>query len=96
MKGILVTPTLIPVRVCPHCRTDLEVEREMFSQDKLFTGHSCRGDLTSNNETGYSGGKMILYNGKAKGLTFKALLYRVFWTLARPIEQLEAVDFNMN
>jgi len=29
--------------LCIFCGTDLEVEREMFSRDNLFTGHSCRG-----------------------------------------------------
>ena len=27
--------------ICPHCGTDLEVEKEVFSLDKLFTEHSC-------------------------------------------------------
>jgi len=39
---------------------------------------------------------MILYTGKAKGLTFKALLYRIFWELARPIERLKPEDFSVN
>lgn len=39
---------------------------------------------------------MLIYAGKAKDYSFKALLYRVFWTLARPIEPLEAVDFSKN
>ena len=39
---------------------------------------------------------MILYTGKAKGLTFKALLYRIFWELARPIERLKPEDFSKN
>jgi len=29
--------------ICPHCGVDVDVEREVFSRDKLFTGHSCRG-----------------------------------------------------
>ncbi len=29
--------------LCPHCGTNLEVERELFGGDKLFTGHSCKG-----------------------------------------------------
>ena len=36
---------------------------------------------------------MILFRGKAKGLTFKALLYAYYWTYARDIEQLEEADF---
>ena len=47
-------------------------------------------------KTGYNGGEMILYIGKAKGLTFKALLYRVFWELAKPIEELNPEDFSKN
>jgi hypothetical protein len=39
---------------------------------------------------------MQLYNGKAKDYSFKALMYRVFWELARPIEQLEPTDFSKN
>lgn len=39
---------------------------------------------------------MLLYVGKAKDYSFKALLYRVFWTLARYIEPLEAGDFSKN
>lgn len=39
---------------------------------------------------------MIIYQGKAKNLTFKALLYQVFWVLARPIERLEPGDFSQN
>jgi len=27
--------------LCEYCGTDLEAEEEMFSQDKLYTGHSC-------------------------------------------------------
>ena len=29
--------------ICKFCGTNIEVEREVFSMDKLFTGHSCRG-----------------------------------------------------
>ena len=29
--------------ICGFCGIDLAVEREMFSQDKLFTKHSCKG-----------------------------------------------------
>lgn len=36
------------LRVCPDCGTDLAVEREVFGNDKLFTGHRCRG--TNNNK----------------------------------------------
>ena len=39
---------------------------------------------------------MIIYSGKAKDYNFKMLLYNVFWKLARPIEQLEVVDFCYN
>lgn len=30
---------------CKSCGTDMEVEKEVFSMDKLFTGHSCRGRM---------------------------------------------------
>lgn len=30
--------------ICPWCNTDLDVEREVFGADKLFTGHTCRGE----------------------------------------------------
>ena len=39
---------------------------------------------------------MILYKGKAGNYSWKALLYRVFWELARPIEKLEVSDFSTN
>ncbi len=39
---------------------------------------------------------MIFYSGKAKNYNFKALLYIVFWKLARPIEKLEPGDFSKN
>ena len=29
--------------ICSFCGTRLSVEREVFSRDKLFTGHNCRG-----------------------------------------------------
>lgn len=29
--------------LCPSCGINIEVEREMFSQDKFFTGHNCLG-----------------------------------------------------
>ena len=29
--------------ICEFCGCNLEVEEEMFSGDKLWTGHSCRG-----------------------------------------------------
>lgn len=29
--------------LCPHCGTDLEVEKEVFQGDELFTGHTCQG-----------------------------------------------------
>ena len=28
---------------CPHCGCCYKVEAEMFSQDRLFTGHNCKG-----------------------------------------------------
>ena len=28
---------------CPHCGCCYKVEAEMFSQDRLFTGHTCKG-----------------------------------------------------
>ena len=39
---------------------------------------------------------MIIHSGKAGDYTYKALLYALFWVYARPIEQLEAVDFCWN
>jgi len=39
---------------------------------------------------------MIIYNGKAKHLTYKMLLWAVYIQLARPIERLESADFNLN
>ncbi len=39
---------------------------------------------------------MIIFRGKAKNMTFKMLLYIFYWTLARPVEQLEPADFNLN
>lgn len=39
---------------------------------------------------------MVIYFGKAKDLTFKQLLYQVFFVLARPIERLEPEDFCLN
>lgn len=30
---------------CGHCGTNLEVEKEVYSMDKLFIGHTCRGEL---------------------------------------------------
>ena len=29
--------------ICEFCGCDIEVEREVFGGDKLFTGHSCKG-----------------------------------------------------
>lgn len=29
--------------ICEWCGCNLEVERELFGGDKLFTGHSCKG-----------------------------------------------------
>lgn len=29
--------------ICSYCRTNLDVEKEVFSRDKLFKKHSCRG-----------------------------------------------------
>ncbi len=37
---------------------------------------------------------MILYNGKAKDMTFKELW--LAWKFGRPIERLESVDFSQN
>ena len=37
---------------------------------------------------------MILYRGKAKHMTFKELW--LSWNFGRPVERLEAVDFNLN
>ena len=37
---------------------------------------------------------MILYIGKAKNMTFKELW--LSWNFGRPVERLEAVDFNLN
>jgi len=28
--------------ICQYCGTDIGVEEEVFSGDKLFTGHSCQ------------------------------------------------------
>jgi hypothetical protein len=39
---------------------------------------------------------MEIYRGKAKDLTYKRLLYIVYWELARPIERLEPTDFCLN
>ncbi len=39
---------------------------------------------------------MILYCGKARNYNFKTLLYRIFFELARPLEQLEEADFGKN
>ena len=39
---------------------------------------------------------MKIYSGKAKHLTYKALLYNVYWLLARPVERLEPADFGRN
>ncbi len=39
---------------------------------------------------------MIIYTGKAKDLTFKYLLYVVYFKLAKPIEKLEPEDFPKN
>ena len=36
-------------RICPDCGTDLEVEREVFGNDKLFTGHACEMNQALNN-----------------------------------------------
>lgn len=33
--------------VCPCCGTDLIIEKEIFANDKLFTGHNCEGDAVS-------------------------------------------------
>ena len=29
--------------LCPFCGCNLDVEKEVFSKDKLFTEHSCKG-----------------------------------------------------
>jgi len=39
---------------------------------------------------------MILYNGKIKEYSFQMLLYRIFWELAHPIEQLNPNKFSKN
>jgi len=39
---------------------------------------------------------VLIYRGKVKDYSFKALLYRVFWELAQPIEQLKPSDFSKN
>ena len=39
---------------------------------------------------------MLVYSGKAKGLTFKALLWIVFLKMSVPVEALEASDFSEN
>jgi len=39
---------------------------------------------------------MIIFSGKAKDLTFKRLLFTVFFEMSRVIEPLEAVDFSQN
>ena len=33
--------------LCKFCGTHLANEREMFENDKLFTGHSCQGIITN-------------------------------------------------
>ena len=37
---------------------------------------------------------MTLYISKAKNMTFKELW--LMWNFGRPVERLEAVDFNLN
>ncbi len=39
---------------------------------------------------------MIIFNGKAKDLTYKMLLWIAYFQLARPIEKLEPEDFSKN
>jgi len=39
---------------------------------------------------------MIIYNGKAKDMTYKMLLWIVYFQLARPLEQLDPEDFSKN
>ena len=39
---------------------------------------------------------MLIFSGKAIDLTFKMLLWVAFMELGRPLEQLEASDFNKN
>jgi len=39
---------------------------------------------------------MIIYSGKMKDLTFKRLLWTVYFEMSRVIEPLEAVDFSQN
>ena len=103
--------------LCPDCGTDLEVEKELFGEDKFWSGHTCKGRyhkgtwciyqtvfcqegfcsdcyLTTGTGINYNGGKMILYKGKAKGMTNKELW--LAWKFGRPIENLEAVDFSRN
>lgn len=36
--------------ICPHCGTDIEVEKEVFSRDKMFTEHTCRGTYEKSKE----------------------------------------------
>ncbi len=38
---------------------------------------------------------MIIYTGKAKGLTYE-MIVRAYLIYTRPIEKLEATDFNWN
>ncbi len=39
---------------------------------------------------------MIIFNGKAKDLTYKMLLYIAYFQLANPMEKLEPEDFSKN
>ncbi len=38
--------------LCKSCGTELEVEREVFSRDKLFIVHSCKAKAPPNQREG--------------------------------------------
>ncbi len=42
-------------KLCEFCGCALDIEKEVFEMDKLFTGHSCRGSTTTNGNN-YKGG----------------------------------------
>ena len=52
---------------CLHCGTSLAVEREMFSQDKLFIEHSCAGTILAKERI----------DQKEKALTDRQILNRL-------------------
>ena len=31
---------------CRFCGCDIDVEREVFARDRLYTGHSCKGNIS--------------------------------------------------